>query len=131
MIVDSSALVAIVEGETDADDFARRIRHGKIPAPVFVEAAIVLDNRLTTTRDRLGELLDYASVSVIDFTPEMAAAARTAYRRFGRGSGHPAKLNFGDCLAYAAATVLDEPLLFKGEDFTHTDVRDARAEAAR
>ena len=53
------------------------------------------------------------------------------FQRFGRGSGHPAKLNFGDCLAYAAATVLDEPLLFKGEDFTHTDVRDARAEAAR
>ena len=58
-------------------------------------------------------------------TAEHAELARTAHRRFGRGSGHPARLNFGDCFAYALAKATGEPLLFKGEDFGHTDIRSA------
>lgn len=71
--------------------------------------------------DFLGEL----SVIIAPVTAEQARLAREAYRRFGRGSGHPARLNFGDCFAYALAKVLDDPLLFIGNDFIHTDIRPA------
>ena len=68
-------------------------------------------------------LIERFEVVIEPVTADQARIAREAYRRFGRGSGHPAKLNFGDCFAYALATELDEPLLFVGQDFIHTDVR--------
>ncbi len=75
--------------------------------------------------DRVLELLD---VELVAFTPRQASIARESYRVYGRGSGHRAGLNFGDCFAYALAAETGEPLLFVGDDFTHTDVRAATAE---
>lgn len=71
---------------------------------------------------RFDELTKEAQISIESVTEAQAQAAREAYRDFGRGSGHPAKLNFGDCFAYALAKSTGEPLLFKGDDFVHTDV---------
>lgn len=131
MIVDSSAIVAIHEGEPERERFLESL-HGatghKISAATYVECAIVLDRkRPEQPTNRLDDLLDKVDVQVVSFTPEQARAARRAHQRFGRGSGHPAQLNLGDCFAYALAITEDEPLLFKGDDFVHTDVRNASA----
>lgn len=73
----------------------------------------------------LDDLIDNFKIVVEPFTPEQAQIARQAYRDYGKGSGHRAQLNFGDCFSYALARVKREPLLFKGDDFVHTDVRPA------
>ena len=78
--------------------------------------------------DEFDRLIAAAGVSIAPVTADQARIARAAYRDFGRGSGHPAQLNFGDCFAYALAIDRDEPLLYKGNDFSHTDVRNALAE---
>lgn len=92
----------------------------------MLESAIVLDAREATRTSRtLDALAEALGVRVIPVDGEHVRIARAAYRDFGRGSGHPAQLNFGDCFAYALATITREPLLYKGEDFTHTDVRRA------
>ena len=90
----------------------------------FLEAAIVVD-RLPDPRDsaRFDELISDFDIIIEPVTAHQATIAREAYRRFGKGSGHPARLNFGDCFAYALAKEFDEPLLFIGQDFVHTDVR--------
>ena len=94
----------------------------------FLEAAVVIDNRGDAVASReFDALLRRAGIHIEAVTFEQAQIARQAYRDFGRGR-HPAGLNFGDCLAYALAKVLDEPLLFKGDDFGHTDVRPALGE---
>ena len=129
MIVDSSALVAIVRREPEADAFTKVISEAASPTisvATFFETAIVLDSK----RDPVisGELDRFCSSANMQFLPvdeTQARIARQAYRDFGRGSGHPARLNFGDCFAYAAAKALDEPLLYKGTDFGQTDVRSA------
>ncbi|KGN37371.1 type II toxin-antitoxin system VapC family toxin [Knoellia subterranea] len=130
MIIDSSAIVAIHEGEPERQAFVELIGGGRRPrvsAATYVEAAIVLDRRPSTTgQSRLDDLLDSFGIEVVPFTAEHARAARRAHQRFGRGSGHPAGLNLGDCFSYALAMDEDEPLLFKGDDFGHTDVIDAR-----
>jgi len=74
---------------------------------------------------RFDALCERIGMVVIPFDEQQARIAREAYRDFGKGSGHPARLNFGDCLAYALAKAMDEPLLYKGSDFSHTDVRSA------
>lgn len=131
MIVDSSAIVAIHEDEPEGGallDLLHKDPRSRISAATYVECAIVLDNLPSVlTESRLDQLLEAADIEVVPFTPEQARAARRAHHRFGRGSGHPAKLNLGDCFAYALAIAEDEPLLFNGNDFTHTDVRDASA----
>jgi ribonuclease VapC len=131
MIVDSSALIAILLDEADGDEHYSAIRNASsaaIAAPTYLETAIVVDARLNPlVSNRLDPLLAQLDVSVVPFTARQAQLARQAYRDFGRGSGHPAKLNFGDCLAYALAIEADEPLLFTGDDFIHTDVRVALA----
>jgi ribonuclease VapC len=71
---------------------------------------------------RLDELIDRLGVDIVDVTAAHARLVREAYRDFGRGSGHPAQLNFGDCFAYALARSTRQPLLFKGDDFVHTDI---------
>jgi ribonuclease VapC len=127
MIVDASALVAIIRGEPDAQTFARAMEYSesglRMSAANYLEAAIVVDG----TRDpvlsrRLDDLLAGASITIEPVTERQARIAREAYRDFGKGSGHPAGLNFGDCFAYALAKDLGEPLLFKGGAFAHTDV---------
>ena len=128
MIVDTSALVAILRAEDDAPRFARalasRAEPKRISAANYLEAAIVIDGaRDPIASRRLDELIAAASVVVEPVTKEQADIARLAYRDFGKGSGHPAGLNFGDCFAYALAQVSGEPLLFKGDDFRRTNVR--------
>jgi len=129
VIVDSSALIAIVLDEPEASDFTSLITDTdrvSISAATFVEAGVVVDAAGDPTLTGLfDDFLTAAGVVVEPVTPQQALVARQAYRDFGRGSGHPAQLNFGDCFAYALAKERGEPLLFKGNDFAHTDVMPA------
>ncbi|WP_200902411.1 type II toxin-antitoxin system VapC family toxin [Protofrankia coriariae] len=89
----------------------------------YVEAAVVVDTARDPVASRnFDELVRVANIEVVAVTVDQAVLARQAYRDFGRGSGSPARLNFGDCFAYALAAARREPLLFKGEDFVHTDL---------
>jgi ribonuclease VapC len=128
VIVDSSALISILRGEDDAPYFARALRSDavtkKMSAANYFEASIVVDGqRDAVASRRFDELIAKVDISVVSVTAEHAMIARAAYRDFGRGSGHPAQLNFGDCFAYVLAKSEREPLLFKGDDFQHTDVK--------
>lgn len=126
MIVDSSALLAIVRAEPDAAAYARTLAEADgalLSVANYVETAIVVDAaRDPVASRRLDQLLRAAGISVVAVSPEQGELARAAYRDFGKGSGHPARLNFGDCFAYALAKATDQPLLFKGDDFVRTDV---------
>ena len=93
-----------------------------IEAPTLLEASIVSRDIGPALLDRL---IAESGISVVAFTHEHAVIAREAHLRYGRGSGSNARLNFGDCISYAMAKVRDEPLLFKGDDFHHTDVTTA------
>lgn len=121
MILDASAVVAILRQEREAASVARAIEKAderKISAVNYVEAAAVIDSEKDPVASRrLDELLELAEVEIAAVTPEQARLARNAYRQFGRGSGHPAKLNLGDCFAYALAISTNEPVLAKGEEF--------------
>lgn len=129
MIVDSSAVVAVLAQEPDADVFLAALvdaQSSTMSAATYVECSIVLDRHPPgTAGHQLDQFLLETRVALTSFTPEQSRIARRAYRDYGRGSGHPARLNFGDCFSYALATERDEPLLFKGDDFGHTDVRSA------
>ena len=129
MIIDTSAIIAILRDEAGASDCARAIektRSRRISAANFVESALVIDgSRDPIASRRFDEFFKEANISVEPVTLEQARLAREAYRDFGKGSGHPAKLNFGDCFAYALAKATGEPLLFKGDDFIHTDISSA------
>ncbi|MHB8731505.1 MAG: type II toxin-antitoxin system VapC family toxin [bacterium] len=126
MIIDTSALLPILRDEPDAAAYAEAIQGAtsrRVSAVSFVEAAVVIDSGRDPVASRgFDELIRVAQIAVAPVTEKQARIARDAYRDFGRGSGHPAKLNFGDCFSYALARVTDEPLLFKGKDFAHTDV---------
>ena len=126
MIVDSSAVLAVLFRESDAEQYDTTIAEAtpcRMSAASFLEAAIVLEGRSgTATGHELDDYLEVAQVELVPVTAEQAQAARRAWRRFGKGN-HPASLNFGDCFAYALAEVTGEPLLFKGEDFALTDVQ--------
>ena len=127
MIVDSSALIAILNEES----LASRCLEALLASPTtlmsaanLLEAAIAMDRHPSPVLGpALDDLIARLRVAVEPVTLSQVVIARDAHRRFGRGSGHPAKLNFGDCFAYALATELDERLLFVGQDFIHTDVR--------
>jgi ribonuclease VapC len=126
MIVDSSALLAILRDEPEAAACARAIEDAttrRISAANFLESAIVIDgSRDPVASRRFDDLVRVAELSIEPVTAEQARIAREAYRDFGKGSGHPAQLDFGDCFAYALAKVTGEALLFKGRDFACTDV---------
>lgn len=126
MIIDTSALLAILRDEPEAAACAEAIRRAasrRLSAVGFVETAAVIDAGRDPVASRgFDDLLRAAQIAVDPVTEAQARIARDAYRDFGRGSGHPAKLNFGDCFSYALAKVTGEPLLFKGKDFVHTDV---------
>ncbi len=130
MIVDTSALVAIVRDEPEAAVFAAALATAAdslISAANYLEAAIVVDSgRDPVASRRLDQLLTVAAVTIAPVTVEPARLARDAYRDYGKGSGHPAGLNFGDCFAYALAREHDDTLLYKGDDFSHTDISPAR-----
>jgi ribonuclease VapC len=127
MIIDTSALIAILRDEPDAALYAAAIEDAtsrRISAANFLEAAIVIDgSRDAIASRRFDELCVEARLVIEPVTEAQARTAREAYRDFGRGSRHPAKLNFGDCFAYALAKVTGELLLFKGEDFARTDIK--------
>lgn len=131
MIVDTSALLAILRAEREASSCAEAIEHAsvrRISAANLLEVAIVIDAaRDPIASRRLDDLLRVADLTVESVTCQQARVGRDAYRDFGKGSGHPARLNFGDCFAYALAKVMGEPLLFKGDDFGHTDITPAIA----
>ena len=128
MIVDASAILAIVFDEPEADRFNRAISdelEDLLMSPVnFIEAAVQADQRGEGTSKAFDEIVRVSAIKVADITEQQARIAREAYQRFGKGN-HPAKLNLGDCFAYALSKARNEPLLFKGDDFRQTDVEAA------
>jgi ribonuclease VapC len=129
MIVDSSAMVAVIKREPDWRVLSERMDSADslcISAASYLETAIVLDKHRDPSRSaELDELLIDLGMVIEPVTVEQAKIARQAYRDYGKGSGHPANLNFGDCFSYALARVMREPMLYKGDDFVHTDIRPA------
>jgi ribonuclease VapC len=125
MIVDASAIIAILRDENDGPALARTLEQApvrRISAATYVEAAVVTDrNRDPVLSRRFDDLLRDSAIAIEPVTAEQAKIAREAYRDFGKGR-HRAGLNFGDCFAYALARVTGEPLLFKGDNFRHTDI---------
>lgn len=125
MIIDTSAIIAILRDEPEAAFCARAIADEssrRVSAVNYVEAAVVIDaGGDPIASRRLDDFFQTAQITIEAVTEIQAQIARAAYRDFGKGSGHPAKLNFGDCFAYALAKFRHEPLLFKGSDFIHTD----------
>jgi ribonuclease VapC len=132
VIVDTSALVAILKREPGWEAFAAILdsaNSASISASTYVELAIVADRwKSPSLSRRVDELLEQFQIEIEPFTREQAQIARQAYRDYGRGSGHPANLNFGDCFSYALAREKREPILYKGDDFLHTDLRSAIAQ---
>jgi ribonuclease VapC len=126
VIVDTSALIAILRDEPEASAMAQAIEEAtqrQISAANWLEAAAVIDGSRDPVASRqFNDLIGVARILVAPVTEQQALIARAAYRDFGKGSGHPAGLNFGDCFAYALAKSTGEPLLFKGRDFAHTDI---------
>lgn len=128
MIVDTSALIAVLFAEEEAAEFADLMAEhpSRVSAANWVEASMVADGKRVAAGERLDRLVAELGVAIEPVTETHARAARIAFRRYGRGSGSPARLSFGDCFAYALSATSGEPLLFKGVDFTHTDVLSAR-----
>lgn len=127
MIVDASAVVAIALGEADADRYAAALARAdakRMSVVNYVEAAVRLDNAGQGLRFDLDGMLAASGVELEPVTAAHARAAREAHARFGKGR-HPARLNMGDCFAYALAAERGEALLFKGEDFARTDLASA------
>jgi ribonuclease VapC len=131
MIIDASAIVAILRNEPQAGSCANAIAgttSRRVSAVNYVEAAVVIDgSRDPVASRRFDDLFREAQLVVEPVTESQARIAREAYRDFGKGSGHPAGLNFGDCFAYALAKATGEPILFKGDDFRRTDLTSALA----
>lgn len=129
MIVDTSAIIAVLRNEPDAVDIGKALQKSpvrRVSAVTYVEAGVVTDsNQNPVLSRRLDDLLRDLQVRIEPVTPRQAEIARQAYRDFGKGR-HKAGLNFGDCFAYALAKDADEPLLFKGDDFRKTDVEVAK-----
>jgi ribonuclease VapC len=125
MVIDTSALIAILSDEPDAAQFAQAIESNTerlISAASLLETSIVIETRYGEKGGRkLDELVREAQIQVIPVTNGQAEIARIAYRMYGKGR-HPAALNFGDCFAYALAKISKQPLLFKGDDFNQTDI---------
>ena len=126
MVIDTSAIAAILFDEPDAAALEGKIADDPVrlmSAATFLEATIVIEARLGDPGGREFDLwLHRAEVEIFPVDAEQADIARRAWRRYGRGR-HPAGLNYGDCFSYALAATHDEPLLFKGDDFTKTDVK--------
>lgn len=129
-VIDASVLVAIFTSEADSLQLIERIvAYNKrlLSAATWLEAAMVCESvsQRGGSEADFKELIESLNVEVISFTPEQARLAFDAFKRFGKGRGTKASLNFGDCLAYALAKELQAPLLYKGNDFAHTDLQPA------
>lgn len=130
MIVDSSALMAIILNESEGADFADLLltdRFSRMAAGTWIELAAVLSRRVDHAElfPILDGIVENLHLEIAPMTVAQSEIGHRAYREFGRGTQHPAQLNFGDCFPYALAIAMDEPLLFKGDDFVHTDVMQA------
>jgi ribonuclease VapC len=129
-VVDSSAIIAVLRQEEDADVYLDAIETAgalRISAANHLEAAIIIDSaRDPVASRRFDQFIAEARIQVQPVTASQARIAREAYRDYGKGSGHKAGLNVGDCFAYALAKETGEPLLFKGDDFGSTDIASAR-----
>jgi ribonuclease VapC len=126
IVVDSSAVVATFKGEADAPELSQALALADrrvMSAATYVECVLVLSSRAAGRTD-LDEWIARRGVDVVPVDHAMAQVAADAFVRFGKGR-HPAGLNFGDCFAYALAKSLDAPLLFKGNDFSKTDIASA------
>lgn len=128
LVVDTSALVAMLKAEPEASAFADILASSRSFASnvtlfelhcVSIRSAGLIDPQTAAL------LLEKLEISPVEFDAQQLAAAQTAYMRYGRGTKHPAQLNMGDCFSYALARTLSLPLLFKGEDFIHTDIEPA------
>jgi ribonuclease VapC len=128
MVIDTSAIVAILFGEPERAAFNEKIAADStrlISAPTLVECHLVIEARKESLGRAELELFVYeAALTVVPFDQIQADLATVGWRTYGKGR-HPASLNFGDCFAYALAKVSDQPLLFKGDDFSQTDVAKA------
>lgn len=132
MFVDASAIVAILTREADADELADALDTARSP---ITSAIAVFEATLGVCRKRhasvaeaqedVSDFLKTAGVQTVSITSKEAEVALDAFSRYGKGRGHPAQLNLGDCFAYAVAKTYRTPLLFKGEDFTKTDIPSA------
>ena len=129
MIVDSSALVAILKREPDCRWFADALDKSDksfISAATYVEICVVLERLKVGTLSReIDELIEHFEIAIEPVSVAQAKIARQAYRDYGKGSGHPAGLNFGDCFTYALASEKRDSVLYKGDDFVHTNLRSA------
>jgi ribonuclease VapC len=127
VVIDTSALIALLLGEPETPSFVSAIASAPrrlVTAPSYVETAIVMVARSgPEAQQKLDRLLTELIIEIAPFTPEQAQLAVAAYQRYGKGSGHAAGLNFGDCFTYALAKLRGEAVLFKGNDFSHTDLR--------
>jgi ribonuclease VapC len=126
VIIDTSVIIAMLKREPEAAAFAKLIEEApvaRISAGSYVELAVVIDRSGdAVSSSALDPFLGESGIKIEPMTASQARIARTAHQRFGRGSGHPARLNMGDCFSYALARDLGEPLLFKGNDFALTDI---------
>ncbi len=129
MIVDSSAIIAILKREPDWPALSKSLdasNSSRISAANYLESSIVVDGWKNPILSReFDDLIEKFNIFIEPVTADQARVARQAYRDYGKGSGHPAQLNFGDCFSYALAREKREPILFKGDDFVHTDLRAA------
>lgn len=130
MILDASAVLAVLLKEEGSKVYLDQLDKSRgtcsMSASSWLECCIKVDSyKDPILSRRLDEFIAKAEIDIVEFTPGQAAIARQAYRDFGKGSGHPAQLNFGDCFAYALAKETGEALLFKGADFSQTDVKRA------
>ena len=125
MVIDTSALVAILQDEPERRTFNEAIEAAEsrsISTVSFVEASIIIESRHGPDGTRALDLfISKSEISLVPVDSDQAHLARSAFRQYGKGR-HPAGLNFGDCFSYALAKAFDEPLLFKGDDFTQTDI---------
>lgn len=116
--------MAVANGEAEADRILEALTGVPCAMSVanWLEVSIVADNRSAAHGARIDELIGVLGIEIVAVTPRQGEVARLAHQRFGRGSGSPARLNYGDCFAYALSVVKGEPLLYVGDDFVHTDV---------
>jgi ribonuclease VapC len=128
-VIDTSVLLAVLNAEPDVERFKQALHVAdtiSISAPTAFEASCVAVRAgIRNGPARLAALMEEISPEIVPFDSRQLAVARAAYARYGRGTGHRANLNMGDCFSYALATTRNLPLLFKGEDFIHTDVEPA------
>lgn len=126
--LDTSAIVAIAMREAEAEEFNRAIswREAIVGTPTLFETRLVLAGKMPDFAAAfIDTFVNPQDVRPVDFTFEMYRHAVSAFERYGKGVGHPAQLNFGDCMAYAVAKVHDLPLLYKGDEFAKTDIKPA------